>query len=128
MAYSTISLKGVVESVARLEKGGVKVLMVTGDSKETAVAIARRCGILGGMAVPTKDTTGDICEVGTIATRSMSVEDSSDDEFLDLEERHPSSHNPVDDLEYGAGLALSGSQLDAIGPHNLPGECYRSIY
>ena len=29
-----------------IERSDVKVLMVTGDSKETAVAIARRCGII----------------------------------------------------------------------------------
>ena len=39
--------EGVVESINHLEKGGVQVIMVTGDSKETAIAIAKRCGILG---------------------------------------------------------------------------------
>lgn len=44
--------EGVVESVNQLKGGGVKVIMVTGDSKETAIAIARRCGILGGGKPP----------------------------------------------------------------------------
>lgn len=38
---------GVVESVRKLRTGGVRVLMVTGDAKETALAIARQCGIVG---------------------------------------------------------------------------------
>ena len=43
--------RGVIESVRHLRSGGVKVLMVTGDSKETALAIAERCGIIGKIAV-----------------------------------------------------------------------------
>lgn len=38
--------EGVYQAVMDLKCGDVKVLMVTGDSKETAVAIARKCGIL----------------------------------------------------------------------------------
>jgi Ca2+-transporting ATPase len=39
--------EGVAEAVGALRSGGVNVLMVTGDSKETAIAIAKRCGIVG---------------------------------------------------------------------------------
>jgi P-type Ca2+ transporter type 2C len=38
--------EGVADCVLKVRWGGVKVMMVTGDSKETAVAIAHRCGIL----------------------------------------------------------------------------------
>ena len=38
---------GVAESVRKLRHGGVKCLMITGDAKETAMAIAKRCGIVG---------------------------------------------------------------------------------
>jgi Ca2+-transporting ATPase len=38
--------EGVYQAVMDLKCGDVKVLMVTGDSKETAVAIARKCGII----------------------------------------------------------------------------------
>lgn len=38
--------EGVLTAVTELRKGGVRVIMVTGDSKDTAVAIARQCGIL----------------------------------------------------------------------------------
>ena len=33
--------EGVKESVTRLREGGVRVVMITGDGKETATAIAR---------------------------------------------------------------------------------------
>lgn len=42
---------GVEDSVRQLRKGGVKVMMVTGDSKETALAIAHRCGIIGSVGL-----------------------------------------------------------------------------
>mmetsp|Transcript_67211 Transcript_67211/g.99571 ORF Transcript_67211/g.99571 Transcript_67211/m.99571 type:complete len:1054 (+) Transcript_67211:98-3259(+) len=89
--------EGVIEAVQQLRRGGVSVLMLTGDSKDTALAIARRCSIIGGNGESFDDSTIDI----------------SSDDF------HPSSHNPMDDLEFGAGLALSGEQLDAIRPENL---------
>ncbi len=96
------------QSVAQLQKSGVKVLMVTGDSKETAVAIARRCGILEGSHATSSDQEGD-----STTFRSISVlpEDSSEEEYLDLNSFHPIPHNPLDDVEYGAEFALSGSQL-----------------
>jgi len=39
--------EGVMEAVKSLRSGGVTTVMVTGDSKETAFSIARRCGIFG---------------------------------------------------------------------------------
>lgn len=44
---------GVAESVRKMRQGGVKCLMITGDAKETAMAIAKRCGIVG--PVPSLD-------------------------------------------------------------------------
>lgn len=41
-----VGLEGVPQSVANIERSDVKVLMVTGDSKETAVTIARRCSLI----------------------------------------------------------------------------------
>lgn len=79
--------EGVLDAVHNLQQGGVSVVMVTGDSKETALAIAKRCGI---------------------------VQSFDDDMSGHSEEVHPSSHNPFDELEFGAGLCLSGEQLDAI--------------
>lgn len=39
--------RGVKESVMGVKRAGVRVVMLTGDGKETASAIARECGILG---------------------------------------------------------------------------------
>ncbi len=39
--------RGVKESVAGVKRAGVHVVMMTGDSKETAASIAKECGILG---------------------------------------------------------------------------------
>ena len=38
--------KDVRESIENLDSAGVKVVMITGDSRETAVAIAKECGIM----------------------------------------------------------------------------------
>ena len=106
--------EGVVESVYQLEKGGVKVIMVTGDSKETAIAIARRCGILGGAPVA---TFGDEANSRLATVSGIPAEDSSDDEYLNIDLR--SDEYSMDDVEYGQ-RTLSGAQLDAIGQNNLP--------
>jgi calcium-translocating P-type ATPase len=39
--------RGVKQSVAGVKRAGVHVVMMTGDSKETAASIAKECGILG---------------------------------------------------------------------------------
>jgi Ca2+-transporting ATPase len=71
----------VAEAVRDLHKSGISVLMVTGDSKETALAIGKRCGIIG--------------------SRQCTIEMQDDTDILNM---HPPSHNPFDDLEFGAGL------------------------
>lgn len=38
--------EGVAESVWQLRQGGVNCYMITGDAKETALAIAKKCGII----------------------------------------------------------------------------------
>lgn len=87
--------KGVAEAVSQLQKGGVSVVMVTGDSKETAVAIARRCGIVQPLS----------------NTLSFEDEAKSHENF--------SHKHHISDLEVGAGVALSGKELDAIPPSLL---------
>jgi Ca2+-transporting ATPase len=86
--------EGVAESVRHLRAGGVRVLMVTGDSKETALAIAQRCGILGSYEEP-------------------GLED------LKLTPNIPIPPSSTDDLESGVSVALSGAELDAISPEDL---------
>lgn len=115
--------EGVIESVAHLERSGVQVVMVTGDSKETAISIARRCGILGGgrgrsttnAAKNGADISGGL--LATIPPRSLNGGETSDDECQDLDALSDNSWR--DDIEYGQH-AMSGSQLDAIGKINLP--------
>lgn len=40
--------RGVREAMENLHSAGIKVVMITGDSRETAVAIAKECGIIQG--------------------------------------------------------------------------------
>jgi Ca2+-transporting ATPase len=96
--------EGVAECVRELRRGGVKVMMVTGDSKETALAIARRCGILGSEHedAPKSGGLDDL-----LLTQSH-------------ETPHSSSESPFHDLEYGASVAMSGTELDSIPVQNLP--------
>ena len=121
--------ESVAESVAHLEKGGVRVLMVTGDSKETALAIARRCGILGGAKATSSALAPRSGEpIPATLTRTSTIEDSSegdDDDgggvggrCIDLGASWAMDDASFD-VEYGQH-ALSGAQLDAIGQRSLP--------
>lgn len=38
--------EGIADAVRRCNEGGVRVRMVTGDNKQTAIAIAKEAGIL----------------------------------------------------------------------------------
>lgn len=88
---------GVADAVRQLRQGGVKVLMVTGDSKETALAIARRCGILGN------NYDDELRDDGTGA----------------LVDDFGGSSSNLSDIEFGACYAMSGDELDNIHPNNL---------
>ena len=57
--------RGVKESVAGVKRAGVHVVMMTGDSKETAASIAKECGILGqkeNEIVITSDELSRMCD------------------------------------------------------------------
>jgi Ca2+-transporting ATPase len=82
---------GVKKAVEQLKQTGVTVVMVTGDSKETALSIARRCGIIDER--PTRP--------------------------YDSPHKNTDS-NDFDDIEFGPDGYLSGEQLDAIAPSVLP--------
>lgn len=95
--------EGVSDCVVRLRRGGVKVMMVTGDSKETALAIAHRCGILGGI--------------------EPNISEPVSDELLPLSARDtPFDYDvkPRADLELGVcSEAISGAEIDSISTSNL---------
>ena len=85
---------GTLEAVTELRRGGVAVIMMTGDSKETALAVARRCGIVGNAY----DAEAELLSLGGPL----------------------SAKTVLDDLEFGGpGVALSGEELDAIPPASL---------
>lgn len=96
--------EGVADCVRDLRRGGVKVLMVTGDSMETALEIGRRCGILGSEHAegPENDCLDMIL--------SNKTADSP---------HHVSHLSKLNDLEEGHTVALSGAELDAIPTHDL---------
>lgn len=88
--------EGVAESVWQLRHGGVRVMMVTGDSRETALAIARRCGIVGRES----------------EQRAMS-RNFSTDSMDDYE-------SGLSDVELASDdAAMSGEDLDSIAPKHL---------
>jgi Ca2+-transporting ATPase len=88
---------GVVDSVRKLRRGGIKVIMVTGDSKETALAIANRCGILGD-----------------------EYEGTSLGELLLHDDSLPTPLVTNSDPEMGGACeALSGAEVDAIPTESL---------
>ncbi|GKY92721.1 hypothetical protein MPSEU_000242100 [Mayamaea pseudoterrestris] len=86
---------GVVESVRHLRSGGVKVMMLTGDAKETALAIAERCGIVGAY-------------------------ECDDDEGLDTDhDVHTPRRVTSFDVELAASESMSGTEIDEIPPQSL---------
>ena len=102
--------QGVVESVMNIRRSGVKVLMVTGDCKETAITIAHRCGILGSIEPKENDKVYN----GLLLT---SESDHSSDMDLRL---GCSTGSELNELEFGvSSQALSGAELDSISPQNL---------
>lgn len=89
--------EGVAESVWQLRHGGVRVMMVTGDSKETALAIARRCGIMGSRREHEESVTKCYSDE-TFATETS---------------------QELTDVELGSSLSMSGAEIDAIPPQSL---------
>lgn len=85
---------GVAESVWQLRHGGIRVMMVTGDSRETALAIALRCGI-----------------IGSESDQHMPRRHNSDSQ---------ASYEDLSDIELaGEDVAMSGDDLDLIAPKHL---------
>ena len=55
--------RGVRESVIGVKRAGVHVVMLTGDSKETASAIAKECGILSGAPTDVVITSAELSKM-----------------------------------------------------------------
>jgi magnesium-transporting ATPase (P-type) len=114
---------GVADSVRQLRQGGVKCLMITGDAKETAMAIAKRCGLLGELST--------ITEIGNVSGHESSntgLHDlllkkmpSSDTLNGDDDSMYGLSGLSMTDVEFGSGSgeAMSGSEIDDISIENL---------
>jgi Ca2+-transporting ATPase len=108
--------EGVADSVRQLRQGGVKCLMITGDAKETALAIAKRCGILGsGRLEDHSDRSAgrltDLLLTTTTSPSSGSVFD--DDSTSDIE-------------AHGSSEAMSGAEMDEISAQNLA-DCINGV-
>ncbi|KAI6029201.1 hypothetical protein BKA83DRAFT_4489162 [Pisolithus microcarpus] len=56
--------KGVKDAIGLLQSGGVQVVMITGDAKETALAIAQKLGLRVGLARGQTDQAGRYCLTG----------------------------------------------------------------
>lgn len=55
--------RGVRESVVGVKRAGVHVVMLTGDGKETAAAIAKECGILSGASSEIVITSSELAKM-----------------------------------------------------------------
>ena len=101
--------EGVQDSVHSLQQGGVKVMMLTGDSKETALAIARRCGILDNEAASYCQDHSNSASGLLLRNRDIGKVGRGDDAYDGM----------LTDVELGASVALSGAELDSIPPQTL---------
>ncbi len=59
--------KGVADAVAHLQRGGVQVIMITGDGEETALSIAKSLGLRGA-------TNPNACLTGSALDRMSAVQ------------------------------------------------------
>jgi P-type Ca2+ transporter type 2C len=69
--------KGVPESIEECKTAGIRVMMVTGDHKKTAAAIARDIGILD------KNEKEDEEYPSSITTQELDVDDEKFDEYIE---------------------------------------------
>ena len=61
--------KDAAKSVRKLKDAGIHVVMITGDNKDTAVSIAKECGIIGDFGSPVT-LTGD--QISKMSDRELS--------------------------------------------------------
>jgi P-type Ca2+ transporter type 2C len=112
---------GVADSVRKLRHGGIKCLMITGDAKETAMAIAKRCSIVGPIPMEQHDgESGHICNSNGLQHQLLKNVPSSD--TLDEDDSvFGMGDVPMTDVELASGSseAMSGSEIDEISIENL---------
>ena len=101
--------EGVVDSVHHLRQGGVKCLMITGDSKETAIAIGKRCGILGKSYLSRGHNAYTDSEVDDLRLTESGNSAGFEDDSL----------ASSGDLELAASQTMSGAEIDDISPTML---------
>ena len=95
---------GVSDSVQQLRSGGVRVIMVTGDAKETARTIAQRCGLM--------DDDNEFDD----------MQENSNQPSVMMEMLMPPSAKSISDVELGDrndDALLSGAQLDDMSDAEL---------
>ncbi|KDE06940.1 calcium-transporting P-type ATPase, PMR1-type [Microbotryum lychnidis-dioicae p1A1 Lamole] len=63
--------KGVAQAISQLQSGGIQVIMITGDSAETAISIARQLGLRSGGCMTGKEL--DILSQRQLTERIMGV-------------------------------------------------------
>jgi Ca2+-transporting ATPase len=112
--------EGVADSVRQLRQGGVKCLMITGDAKETALAVAKRCGILGnndhGVQVVEAALPSSGLEDLLLSTNNQNGTTTTVRAPLSGE---TSLASGTSDIEFGSSEAMSGAEIDEISEKHL---------
>jgi P-type Ca2+ transporter type 2C len=110
--------EGVAESVRQLRQGGVKCFMITGDAKETALAVAKRCGILGS-----DDGMDEVATVPSGLEDLLSLSANNNHCNGAMIRAPLSGENSLasgtSDIEFGSSEAMSGAEIDEISEKHL---------
>ena len=106
--------KDVKEAVRVMRGAGITVRMVTGDTRDTAVAIARECGILHDHRVTNAVALGDefYKAVGGLAHLCKNCEKKGNTHRIDMEERKESDKKLCPTC--GEELQATAGDMDAF--------------
>jgi P-type Ca2+ transporter type 2C len=103
--------EGVVDAVRTLRSGGVRVCMITGDSRATAIAIASHLGLIDS-AGDDGDAGGGSCGAGEGSLTPGAAADASVLDGADLSE-------VAVDVLASRGTALSGAEVGSLSDADL---------